>query len=105
MLLGSNLLITFSFTILPEKMQLSCIQPKEAFLGLLGSSLWSAPEKRRMHMRKKLRLLWMALFLSVVSLLDAQQAIKVAAAANLSYLADPLKAAFAQRSPGVQVEL
>jgi len=55
-------------------------------------------------MRKNPRLLWIALFLSVVSLLDAQQAIKVAAAANLSYLADQLKAAFTQKNPSVQVE-
>jgi molybdate transport system substrate-binding protein len=55
-------------------------------------------------MRKYGKLFCILLFLSVVSLLNAQETVKVAAAANLSYLADPLKAAFSERNPTIQVE-
>jgi len=43
-------------------------------------------------------------FLAVASLAMGQQTLNVAAAANLSYLADPLKTAFSQKNPGVQVD-
>jgi molybdate transport system substrate-binding protein len=55
-------------------------------------------------LRRYGRLLFIALFLLVVSLLNAQEIITVAAAANLSYLADPLKAAFSEKNPSMKVE-
>jgi molybdate transport system substrate-binding protein len=55
-------------------------------------------------MRQHAKLFCILLFLSVISFLNAQETIKVAAATNLSYLADPLKAAFSEKNPAIKVE-